>query len=539
MTKEIHPSKDSSFYVYVYSDVDGTPVYVGKGQGNRAHEHLNGSSNDRLSKLLTKRESEGFSIRPDIIAFGAESNMLLVETALIAMFGRADLSKGTLFNNTDGGDGVSNPSAEVRKAMSDAAYKRHGGERIFEFENADTGATFTGNCKQFAEFIEVDVRRVNRLASETAPETKSLARWVIKGYGHKAAAYNVKLDFTHLGTSETFTGTQAEFKEFSGVSASLVSGLVVGRLRHANGWTLTGGDSSFDVYKTTSGQWRERINPWRQRNLSEEARQMWGIASELFHDWKFLSEIKANVGAETILFSNGLRGRITNRVFQGLLKQFRAGFVPDKNSDWVSFQNSISVKALLPHRQKPKGIRNKRPPHKWTTVADDLQVQEPPEQPTKRISVGGLNFGSVVDACRHFQAGPKLIAERLRRGWTIEQAFDLEPRPSRKGANGRKLIVQGKEFESEAEAARSNGLSPKLVHKRRKLGWDIEQALGLKDPPIKPTSNSAKGIELHGVIYPSIKQACEALGISQSTVNRRVRHGMPLTEALTQRKRGE
>lgn len=53
-------------------------------------------------------------MEPEIVAHGTEDNMLLVEVALIKFYGRKDHLMGPLLNATDGGEGVSNPSEEVR-----------------------------------------------------------------------------------------------------------------------------------------------------------------------------------------------------------------------------------------------------------------------------------------------------------------------------------------------------------------------------------------------------------------------------------------
>lgn len=88
------------YYTYAYLREDGTPYYIGKGKGNRAHaKHkrkgigcLPVPPKDRIIKLkqnLTEEE-----------AFAHEMYM-------IAVFGRKDLGTGILINLTDGGEGPS------------------------------------------------------------------------------------------------------------------------------------------------------------------------------------------------------------------------------------------------------------------------------------------------------------------------------------------------------------------------------------------------------------------------------------------------
>ena len=147
-------TENTEHYVYIYNDPKtGEAIYVGKGKEWRAHSHKNWSTNSRLKNLIGKRQLEGFQVEPEIIAEGSEENMLLIEVALIKLYGRQDLATGTLLNSTDGGDGVRNPSEEVRAKQRAAAFRRYGGERIFDFEKPETGETFQGNMPDFAKFL--------------------------------------------------------------------------------------------------------------------------------------------------------------------------------------------------------------------------------------------------------------------------------------------------------------------------------------------------------------------------------------------------
>jgi hypothetical protein len=113
------------FYVYVYRDPsrNNEPIYVGKGFGNRAYEHLDSGSHSVLvNRRLAKMKRNGIEPIINVIDMPSEALAVQCEIDTIARFGRKDLKLGPLLNQTDGGEGVSNPSAATRQKIS-AAHK--------------------------------------------------------------------------------------------------------------------------------------------------------------------------------------------------------------------------------------------------------------------------------------------------------------------------------------------------------------------------------------------------------------------------------
>ncbi len=110
----------SPFYVYILHKPDGTPFYVGKGIGLRALQHVSEARNQstRLThKLNTIRaiERRGGIVSYSVSAmFDDEAEAHQHEMLMIRQFGRYDLGLGPLTNQTDGGEGGSNPSQESR-----------------------------------------------------------------------------------------------------------------------------------------------------------------------------------------------------------------------------------------------------------------------------------------------------------------------------------------------------------------------------------------------------------------------------------------
>lgn len=108
-------------YIYIYRDPrpskNNVPIYVGKGSGRRAYEHWEKSyrcKNNKLKNLLNLlRRNELAPTIEIVFEFETEAEALTKEIELIALYGRADLGKGPLFNNTDGGEGFINIGPEA------------------------------------------------------------------------------------------------------------------------------------------------------------------------------------------------------------------------------------------------------------------------------------------------------------------------------------------------------------------------------------------------------------------------------------------
>jgi len=94
-----------AFYTYMWLRENGIPYYVGKGKSNRAFEgHIVGNH------ILQAPPKEQIIIQE----FDSEYDAFVAEKFLIQYFGRKDKKTGCLRNLTDGGQGQSNPSDEVR-----------------------------------------------------------------------------------------------------------------------------------------------------------------------------------------------------------------------------------------------------------------------------------------------------------------------------------------------------------------------------------------------------------------------------------------
>jgi hypothetical protein len=106
----------TEFYVYAYLRKDNTPYYIGKGVKRRAYRR-----GGRIISPPRDRKRIVF-LRTGL----SEDKAFEWERFYIKHYGRIDLGTGILRNATDGGDGTSNPSEEVRKKY------RNNGKRAAE-----------------------------------------------------------------------------------------------------------------------------------------------------------------------------------------------------------------------------------------------------------------------------------------------------------------------------------------------------------------------------------------------------------------------
>lgn len=101
------------FYTYAYLREDGTPYYVGKGNGDRAYN----KSKDEIR--LPKDKSRIIFLKQNL----TEEEAFKHEIYMISVLGRIDLGTGILRNKTDGGEGTSGfvhkeeTKEKIRKSM--------------------------------------------------------------------------------------------------------------------------------------------------------------------------------------------------------------------------------------------------------------------------------------------------------------------------------------------------------------------------------------------------------------------------------------
>ena len=98
----------------------------------------------------------------------------------------------------------------------------------------------------------------------------------------------------------------------------------------------------------------------------------------------------------------------------------------------------------------------------------------------KSVTVEGVDYPTVRAAAKVYGLAHGNVTRRLLYGWTIEQAFDLEPPPKpKKSSNSIRIISSIGEFESVGDASKAVGVKHATITNRLRKGWTHDEALGL------------------------------------------------------------
>lgn len=159
----------------------------------------------------------------------------------------------------------------------------------------------------------------------------------------------------------------------------------------------------------------------------------------------------------------------------------------------------------------------------WT-LDQAFGLQRPPRRGRnagKSIAVADVTYPNIVQACEAHELDHRTVAARVRRGWTIAQAFNLEPAPAVM-PTGKAIAVGGRAFSTVAEACRAMDKPKALIASRLQLGWSPDQAFGLAPPPPPSGEKNGKPIAVAGVTYTSLVKAAEAHGLDPRIVRKRL-----------------
>jgi len=153
----------------------------------------------------------------------------------------------------------------------------------------------------------------------------------------------------------------------------------------------------------------------------------------------------------------------------------------------------------------------------------------------KSITVQGKRFESIAEFADVHGVEKRLVRQRMYAyNWTPEQAVGIAPAPIRKGnTEGRSIVVAGIIFPSIKAAAEAHGIPSYRVTTRLRLWkWTIDQAFELAPRPEAPGKKRGQPITLEGKTFRSCSDAAKAYGMSLQRIKWRIAHGWSVEEAF-------
>ena len=177
-------------------------------------------------------------------------------------------------------------------------------------------------------------------------------------------------------------------------------------------------------------------------------------------------------------------------------------------------RRGLSIEQSLGLKASPS---SKRKSNKGGSLPKDAGKRQPIP-----VAVAGKTFRSISSCAKHYNIKSSILHKRLKLGWTPEQAVGIDPREKRLigQSSAIQIRVAGEPFESLAKCATRFGISRATLSERLRKGWTPEQAVGLEDR--KEVGGNRKKIECAGVVYASYAALARAYGVPYWNVRDRI-----------------
>ena len=143
----------------------------------------------------------------------------------------------------------------------------------------------------------------------------------------------------------------------------------------------------------------------------------------------------------------------------------------------------------------------------------------------KKLSIDGKKFNSVKEASKYFKVKYSKVINRVISGWSIKEALEIEKRSYiPKGYH--QIEIDGLKFNTIREACAYFNLPESTVRNRIFNGWSAEKALKTK------VIDLSKKIKFRGKTFNSIRKLAKFYKVSSGTLAGKLSRGISVKNAL-------
>ena len=208
-------------------------------------------------------------------------------------------------------------------------------------------------------------------------------------------------------------------------------------------------------------------------------------------------------------------------------------------SGWqVEGKRFCSIQHIVDHYDAPLFRTKCRLQRGWTIEqAIGLEPRNHKNAGYIEITVEGRTFPNIKAAADFYGVNERTARGRLGRlGWTPEEAFGVVKKIV-KHPMSKPITIDGVVFDDHKSAADFYGLKRSAFYERLRSGYTPEQAAGIEQKPRRKKHPYAKEVTVFGELYPSINQACRQLskksGLNFHTVQGRLHRGWSIEDAVS------
>ncbi|WP_271619938.1 GIY-YIG nuclease family protein [Bradyrhizobium sp. CCBAU 51745] len=113
-----------------------------------------------------------------------------------------------------------------------------------------------------------------------------------------------------------------------------------------------------------------------------------------------------------------------------------------------------------------------------------FERKQPSRKPRYSVEYEGKLYRSSAELAKAFNINAFTLAYRLRQGWSLDAALGKEAAPER-NERVSSFEIDGKKYVGAVELSAAYGVSVSSFRFRQKAGWTLRQALNLDPPPSK------------------------------------------------------